>query len=69
MSSLHQLNRRVVGAGVKEGPVELKVRNGTVLFGGGDTLVGFSCHVSCTLVSRDPEHPARAEAGRAPLKE
>ena len=37
-SSLHQLNRSVVGTGMKEGPVQSEVRNGTVLFGGSDAL-------------------------------
>lgn len=62
---MHQLNRGGVGAGIKEGPVQSEVRNGMVLFGGSDALGRFSCHVSCALISRALEPPAKAEAGRS----
>lgn len=37
-SSLHQLNGSGVGAGIRAGPAQSEVRNGTVLFGGSDAL-------------------------------
>lgn len=39
---MHQQNRSGVDAGIREGPVQSEVRNGTVLLGGSDGLVQLS---------------------------
>jgi len=41
---------------------------GQALCSGCDALGEFSCRVSCTLLSREPEQPAGAEAGRWPAE-